>query len=65
MEELRALEARLEQALSVLEQSEGVGAGGDDASAGRIAELEAENLSLIHISEPTRLESKSRFPSCA
>lgn len=46
MEELRALEARLEQALTVLEQSEGAGAGGDNASAGRIAELEAENRAL-------------------
>ena len=25
----------------------------------------AQDLSLIHISEPTRLESKSRFPECA
>ena len=27
--------------------------------------LAADDLSLIHISEPTRLESKSRIPSCA
>ena len=26
---------------------------------------EHEPLSLIHISEPTRLESKSRMPACA
>ena len=32
----------------------------DKLAAGRVWDL-----SLIHISEPTRLESKSRYPSCA
>ena len=43
MDELRALETRLEKALSVLEQSPGATGAGN---AGRLAELEAENRAL-------------------
>jgi len=43
MDELRALEARLDEALSVLERSSSA-PGAEDA--GRIAELEAENRAL-------------------
>ncbi|MSU89023.1 hypothetical protein GE300_05205 [Rhodobacteraceae bacterium 2CG4] len=43
MDELRALETRLEKALSVLEQADGATGAGN---AGRLAELEAENRAL-------------------